>query len=352
MESSGTGIIAPGPQLQRAITKTAAAVAANPSLTKTLLNHEKRHEFQFLEEQHPFYPYFIHKLQEAKAAAASGLAAPQKETTVRHSEPTNNVPPSKAPDSETRDLMSTVSDPHPDRFTLSLPSGISQVSQMELTLMTAAAQQSIQYGRKFEEGLLMSKNSAYNFVNTSDPKHSLYRAIVQAYDEVRRRLADEEVDNTLDSLENLTDATFVLRTCREVKDYRVQAEKRALAESFSEPKLLASLQWLPFTVVGSFSLRDLQIEGARHTSSQSNAKSIDIRTGTTVGVIPSRVAVESEFGVDPNTGEVVAYNAATRHTKASTVAAKFSADTDNQRKRAREDDSLADDDDIRRRFMV
>lgn len=286
-------IVIPGPELREKVDGFAARLSSldrrkADEMVAKLLASSKRNQFLFVDTSHIFYPYFLSKLTEYRqhpelrpqktaeqnagdgAAGGSGGGGAAASTTTKAGVITRTMGGTAGVESdpEREELLRQteaearryLEDPFPNRFSLDLKGGTVDMTALLTDVLSTTAQYTAKYGDKFLAAVQAKQrhNPLMRFLQEDDVRHSVFMKLVDSY----RRVLNFDEDEVESRLESLESQSYVLNTvCEEKKKYARAALARRRAALLTDEELRGRLQWTLFTVVKSFRLSDLQLDG-------------------------------------------------------------------------------------------
>ncbi|KPA79610.1 hypothetical protein ABB37_05409 [Leptomonas pyrrhocoris] len=282
-------IVVPGPELREKVDAFAARLSSldrrkADEMVAKLLASSKRNQFLFVDTSHIFYPYFLSKLteyrqhpelrpqkageQNAGESATGGSAAAA--TTIKAGAITRTMGGTAGVESdpEREELLRQteaearryLEDPFPNHFSLDLRGGTIDVTAFLMDVLSTSAQYTAKYGDKFLAAVQAKQrhNPLMHFLQEDDVRHSTFLKLVESY----RRVLNFDEEEVESRLENLESQSYLLDTvCEEKKKYAKAALARRRAALLTDEELRGRLQWTLFSVVKTFRLSDLQLDG-------------------------------------------------------------------------------------------
>lgn len=309
-------IVVPGPELCGKVDTFAARLStldrrkADEIVAKVLASN-KRNQFLFVDTSHIFYPYFLSKVTEYRqfperrpqkpgdgqeeetsgSAAASGVTTTTKTGGVTR---TTGGTAGVANDPKREELLRQteaearryLEDPFPNHYSLDLRGGTVDVRALLMDILSTTAQYTAKYGDKFLAAVQSKQttNSLFRFLQEDDVRHEVFQRLVESY----RRILNYNAEETEARLELLQSQDYVLQTVvAEKKKYASAALARRRAALLTDDELRSKLQWNTFTVVNSFRLSDLQLDGPMPVAAASQQ--------SVASPTPAAVAASSEL---------------------------------------------------------
>ncbi|KAL7696407.1 Surp module [Lotmaria passim] len=278
-------IIVPGPELRDKVDRLAAHFSklerrkADEKMAKLLASNE-RNKCLFLDPSHIFYPYFLSKLTEyrqhpelrpqkaSEQNAGDGAAAAATTTKAGAITRTMGGTAGMESDPEREELLRQteaearryLEDPFPNHFSLDLKGGTVDVTAFLMDVLSTTAQYTAKYGDKFLAAMQAKQrhNPLMHFLQEGDVRHSVFLKLVDSY----RRVLNYDEEEVESRLERLESQEYLLDTvCEEKRKYAKAALARRQAALLTDEELRGRLQWTLFTVVKTFRLSDLQLDG-------------------------------------------------------------------------------------------
>ena len=266
-------IIAPGPAIKKIIDTAAPKIAANPDLIKMLMdNADHKHKFGFLNPDDPhqgiFYPYYLHRLAEAKAGNVGGGGGgapnnnggdgddqPQPAGETAQGDNNENDDETAAPVAGADTSHAVKVDPHPNQFSIALEMGLESVPQLDLSVILEYVAKEIKYGTDFTSRFASSQlisQPLFEFLHPQSAKHALYRNVLAVYRRVQAAVAaPESIEGMIDELDLYTDANYVMGVCNESADAsRAQQDVEAQRLAQSSASKFVDYDWQNFRTEG------------------------------------------------------------------------------------------------------
>lgn len=286
-----SGIIAPGPELEPKILLVAAKLSkqqknAADEFVKKLLNSARAQEVFFADPNDMFYPYFLQQLtlfRADKALAEATIAA-----AMREKEKEATAASTRAPATETnvqttvvatasgsivrkggsineellreieQDAKICAEDAHPDVYTINRDHHAVQILPKHLSLMSTTAQYAAKYGPPFMEAVRRKhgEDDAFRFLRMDDPRYLIFKELELAYQTILCS-TDEEVEDRLDCYQQ---KDRFLKVCEEKSKFLKAEIARKKAALLTDDELRRRLEWDAFSVVQTFSAKELGLE--------------------------------------------------------------------------------------------
>ncbi|KPI87265.1 hypothetical protein ABL78_3660 [Leptomonas seymouri] len=285
-------IVVPGPELREKVDAFAARLSGldrrkADEMVAKLLASSKRNQFLFVDTSHIFYPYFLSKLTEyrqhpelrpqkaseqsaGEATAGGSDSGAAAATTTKAGAITRTMGGTAGVESdpEREELLRRteaearryLEDPYPNHFSLDLKGGTIDVTAFLMDVLTTTAQYTAKYGDRFLSTVQTKQrhNPLMHFLQEEDVRHSTFLKLVESY----RRVLNFDEDEVESRLESLESKSYLLETvCEEKKKYAKAALARRRAALLTDEELRGRLQWTLFSVVKTFRLSDLQLDG-------------------------------------------------------------------------------------------
>ncbi|KAG5502871.1 hypothetical protein JKF63_04641 [Porcisia hertigi] len=284
-------IVVPGPELREKVDAFAARLSAldrrkADEMVAKLLASSKRNQFLFVDTSHIFYPYFLSRLTEFRQhpelrpqkpgdqknsdGAGGGEKGSTAATTTKAGTITRTVggTVSAENDPQREELLRQteaearryLEDPFPNHFSLDQKAGTVDVTALLMDVLSTTAQYTAKYGDKFLSAVQGKQrhNPIFHFLHEGDVRHAMFCKLVDSY----RRILTFDEEETETRLENLKLPSYLLDTvCEEKKKYAKAALARRRAALLTDDELRGRLQWTLFSVVKTFRLSDLQLDG-------------------------------------------------------------------------------------------
>jgi hypothetical protein len=289
-----SGIIPPGPELQPKVQLVAAKLsklAKNQAddFVKKLLNSPRAPEVFFADPKDMFYPYYLEQLnlfRNNTSMADAFIAAAQKEkeaaTKATTAPPTANA---EAPTVTSvtvslsasgsvmrsggnvndellrgieQDAKLCAEDPHPDVYTINRDHHAVEILPKHLSFMSATAQYAAKYGPIFMEAVRRKhgEDESFRFLRMDDPRHLVFKELELAYQTILCS-TDTEAE---DRLELYQSKTSFFKLCEDKSKFLRAEIARKKAALLTDDELRRRLEWDAFSVVQSFSAKDLGLE--------------------------------------------------------------------------------------------
>ncbi|KAG5500214.1 hypothetical protein JIQ42_04549 [Leishmania sp. Namibia] len=283
-------IVVPGPELREKVDAFAARLSAldrrkADEMVAKLLASSKRNQFLFVDTSHIFYPYFLSRLTEfrqhpelrpQKSGAnkdSDGAAGGEKgaaATTTKNGTITRTMGGTAGAknDPQREELLRQteaearryLEDPFPNHYSLDRKAGTVDVTALLMDVLSTTAQYTAKYGDKFLAAVQGKQrhNPIFHFLYEDDVRHGMFHKLVESY----RRILNFDEEETETRLESLESQSYLLDTvCAEKKKYAKAALARRRAALLTDEELRGRLQWTLFSVVKTFRLSDLQLDG-------------------------------------------------------------------------------------------
>ncbi|CAM39206.1 hypothetical protein, conserved [Leishmania braziliensis MHOM/BR/75/M2904] len=282
-------IVVPGPELREKVDAFAARLSAldrrkADEMVAKLLASSKRNQFLFVDTSHIFFPYFLSKLTEFRqhpelrpqkpsehkdsvgaAGGEKGAATTTKTGTITRT--MGGTAGAKSDPKREELLRQTeaearryLEDPFPNHYSLDRKAGTVDVTALLMDVLSTTAQYTAKYGDKFLAAVKGKQrhNPIFHFLHEDDVRHGMFCKLVESY----RRILSFDEEETETRLENLQSQSYLLGTvCEEKMKYAKAALARRRAALLTDEELRGRLQWTLFSVVKTFRLSDLQLDG-------------------------------------------------------------------------------------------
>lgn len=271
-----------------------------------ILASPNRHRFLYIEPSHIFYPYFyqqltmyrqhpelrVEKRKEGAAGATSttgGTAgSPSTSTTTTDENGVVVVVGGNSNEEQRQQLLQQAEeqgrryqrDPFPTNlYTLNLNNGTLEVPVMAMSLIAVTAQYVCKYGSAFTalltERYEQSPGTSFSFLSDADPRHELFTSLVASY----QRILDAkelEVEERLVDVCGAQPPTRLMELLEEKTKYVRASVARREAALLTDDVLRQRLQWSYFSVVKTFTLADLRLDGPAPLAATSSTNGLDM----------------------------------------------------------------------------
>lgn len=305
------------------------AEAANTMRDK-LAKSAKIADYPFLSADNVYFAYFEATLSKFKAnpqlipatkkqeeTATAGATAPIPLTDRQLEEERERRMREEQLAMAEREAKRDQKDPHPNIYSLQLPTGVS-ISRPQYDVMSLTAQCAAKAGEEFLEQVAKNYrgNKLFSFINQEDPAYPTFQGLLYAY----QCIINYNPVETQDRLEVYERGGAPLDEVITAKGNFLTAEAaRTKAALLSDDDLRKRLQWSSFVVVSSFTAADFGLAPvgsstkattSTHTTSSVPAGAVgwgaeddNAHDSEVVGI--AKRSGNSEFVKDPTTGELV-----------------------------------------------
>ncbi|CUF14266.1 Hypothetical protein, putative [Bodo saltans] len=310
-----SGIIPPGPELQPKVQLIAAKLsklAKNQAddFVKKLLNSPRASEVFFADPKDMFYPYYLEQLnlyRNNTAMADAMIAAAQKEkdaaatkasaTSASHDvSATTSVSVSLSASGTVvrnggnvneevlrnieQDAKMCAEDPHPDVFTINRDRHAVEILPKHLSFMSVTAQYAAKYGPSFMEAVRRKHGEDesfrfFRFLRMDDPRFLIFKELEVAYQTILCS-TDVEAEDRLELYQG--NSTF-FKLCEDKSRFLRAEIARKKAALLTDDELRRRLEWDAFSVVQTFSAKDLGLEAKAAAAAAAPAAPVAVDTG-------------------------------------------------------------------------
>lgn len=280
-----SGIVPPGPELEPKIKVIAAKLSkmtksAADDLVKKLLSSARAAEVFFVDPSDMFYPYFLQQLtlfrSDTKLADAALLAAKEKEATGAASAPVVSTTAAgrtqRSGGNVSEEVLRQIEgeakqctkDAHPDIFDVNRD-GTVECYPKAFNLMSVTAQYVAKYGQPFLNAVRRkhADSDAFKFLKADDPRYVVFKELEVAYQTILCS-TDEEAE---ERLERYSSPDQFLKICEAKAQFMRGEIARKKASLLTDDELRRRLEWDAFTVVQSFTIKDLGLNASSFLTS-------------------------------------------------------------------------------------